>query len=227
MAADAKTKDDKKVLLRNKKARHDFFVEWTVEAGLALQGSEVKSLREARGVISDAYAMVRNGEAWLVNMQVTEYPWANRWNHEPKRDRKLLLHRREIKKLDEATAEQGYTILPLEIYLKRGLDLALRVLALLVLALVVLLLALADAELDLDAPVLEVHLERQESVALGGGRGVELLDLAPMQEQLAIALGLVVPAVGPGILGHLHVDQPGLAVAHHRVGVAHDGARLA
>ncbi len=120
MAADAKTKDEKKVLLRNKKARHDFFVEWTVEAGVALQGSEVKSLREARGVISDAYAMVRNGEAWLINMQITEYPWANRWNHEPKRDRKLLLHRREIAKLDEASSREGYTILPLEVYLKKG-----------------------------------------------------------------------------------------------------------
>ena len=120
MAADAKTKDEKKVLLRNKKARHDFFVEWTVEAGLALQGSEVKSLREARGVISDAYAMVRNGEAWLINMQITEYPWANRWNHQPKRDRKLLLHRKEIGKLDEATAQEGMTLLPLEVYLKNG-----------------------------------------------------------------------------------------------------------
>jgi SsrA-binding protein len=120
MAADTKTKDDKKVLLRNKKARHDYFVEWTVEAGVALQGSEVKSLREARAVMSDAYAMVRNGEAWLVNMQVTEYPWANRWNHEPKRDRKLLLHRREIEKLDEASSQEGYTILPLEVYLKNG-----------------------------------------------------------------------------------------------------------
>jgi SsrA-binding protein len=121
MAADAKSKgDDVKVLLRNKKARHDFFVEWTVEAGLVLQGSEVKSLREARAVMSDAYAMVRNGEAWLVNLQVTEYPWANRWNHEPKRDRKLLLHAREIRKLEEASAQAGYTILPLEVYLKGG-----------------------------------------------------------------------------------------------------------
>ena len=101
-------------------ARHDFFVEWTVEAGLVLQGSEVKSLREARAVMSDAYAMVRNGEAWLINMQVTEYPWANRWNHEPKRDRKLLLHKKEIEKLDAASAQQGYTILPLEVYLKQG-----------------------------------------------------------------------------------------------------------
>jgi SsrA-binding protein len=120
MGADAKDKQDVKVLLRNKKARHDFFVEWTVEAGLVLQGSEVKSLREARAVMSDAYAMVRNGEAWLINLQVTEYPWANRWNHEPKRDRKLLLHQREIGKLDDATAQQGYTILPLEVYLKNG-----------------------------------------------------------------------------------------------------------
>jgi SsrA-binding protein len=112
--------DDKKVLLRNKKARHDYFVEDTLEAGMVLQGSEVKSLREAKGVLSDAYAMVRNGEAWLINMQITEYPWANRWNHVPKRDRKLLLHRREIEKLDEKTAQQGYTALPLEVYLKNG-----------------------------------------------------------------------------------------------------------
>jgi SsrA-binding protein len=121
MAADAKSKgEDVKTLLRNKKARHDFFVEWTVEAGLVLQGSEVKSLREARAVMSDAYAMIRNGEAWLINMQVTEYPWANRWNHEPKRDRKLLLHTREIHKLEEASAQAGYTLLPLEVYLKGG-----------------------------------------------------------------------------------------------------------
>jgi SsrA-binding protein len=120
MAGDAKKKDDVKVLLRNKKVRHDYFVEWSVEAGLVLQGSEVKSLREARAVMSDAYAMVRNGEGWLINMQITEYPWANRWNHEPKRDRKLLLHKRELAKLDEAAAQQGYTILPLEVYLKGG-----------------------------------------------------------------------------------------------------------
>ncbi len=107
MAADAKHKEEVKVLLRNKKARHDYFVEWTVEAGVALLGSEVKSLREAKAVMSDAYATVKNGEAWLINMQVTEYPWANRWNHAPKRDRKLLLHRREIDKLDDAASQAG------------------------------------------------------------------------------------------------------------------------
>jgi SsrA-binding protein len=116
----APVKEDVKVLLRNKKARHDYFVEETMEVGLVLQGSEVKSLREARAVLSDAYAMVRNGEAWLINMSITEYPWANRWNHETKRDRKLLLHRREIDKLDAAVAEKGYTVLPLEVYLKGG-----------------------------------------------------------------------------------------------------------
>jgi SsrA-binding protein len=121
MAADAKTKgEDVKILLRNKKARHDFFVEWTVEAGVVLQGSEVKSLRDARAVMSDAYAMVRNNEAWLINLQISEYPWANHWNHAPKRERKLLLHRKEIGKLEEAAAQQGYTILPLEVYLKGG-----------------------------------------------------------------------------------------------------------
>ena len=120
MAANAKHQEDVKVLLRNKKARHDYFVEWTVEAGVSLQGSEVKSLREAKAVMSDAYATVKNNEAWLINMQVTEYPWANRWNHVPKRDRKLLLHRREIEKLDEAASQSGYTILPLEVYLKQG-----------------------------------------------------------------------------------------------------------
>jgi SsrA-binding protein len=117
----ASTDGEVKVLLRNKRARHDYFVEETMEAGLVLQGSEVKSLREARAVLGDAYATVRNGEAWLLQLSITEYPWANRWNHEPKRERKLLLHRREIEKLDKAITQSGYTALPLEVYLKKGL----------------------------------------------------------------------------------------------------------
>lgn len=121
MASEAKKTEDKKVLLRNKRARHDYFVEWSVEAGLVLQGSEVKSLREAKAVMSDAYAMVKNDEAWLINLQIAEYPWASHWgNHAPKRDRKLLLHRKEIEKMSEASAQQGYTLLPLEIYLRGG-----------------------------------------------------------------------------------------------------------
>jgi SsrA-binding protein len=113
-------KEEVKLLLRNKRARHDYLIEQTLEAGLVLTGSEVKSLREARAVLSDAYVMVRHGEAWLVNMQVNEYAWANVFNHAPKRDRKLLLHRREIDKLDEATGQKGMTAVPLEVYLKNG-----------------------------------------------------------------------------------------------------------
>jgi SsrA-binding protein len=116
----AKPEPEEKVLLRNKKARHDYFVEDTIEAGIVLLGSEVKSLREARVVATDAYVFIKNGEAFLSQLQITEYPWANRWNHEPKRDRKLLLHRREIDKLEEASSQQGYTLLPLELYLKKG-----------------------------------------------------------------------------------------------------------
>ena len=125
MAAPHKSKqkssdDEIKVILRNKKARHDYFVEETFEAGVVLQGSEVKSLRESKAVLGDAYVAVKRGEAWLHQLSITEYPWANRWNHAPKRDRKLLLHRREIDKIDEATGQQGMTALPLEVYLKNG-----------------------------------------------------------------------------------------------------------
>ena len=111
---------EEKVLLRNKKAHHDYFVEESVEAGIVLLGSEVKSLREARVVATDAYVFIKNGEAFLSQLQIAEYPWANRYNHEPKRDRKLLLHRKEIDKLEAASAQQGYTLLPLQLYLKNG-----------------------------------------------------------------------------------------------------------
>ena len=114
------TKDQVKVLVRNKRAYHDYLVEQKFEAGIVLQGSEVKSLREAHAVLGDAYVFVRNGEAWIGQLSITEYAWANRWNHTPKRERKLLLHRREIDKIDEATAQKGMTALPLQIYLRNG-----------------------------------------------------------------------------------------------------------
>ena len=120
MAKKEQRAEGEKVLLRNKKARHDYAIEEQLEAGVSLLGSEVKSLREARAVMTDAYIYVKNGEAWLSQLQITEYPWANRFNHEPKRERKLLLHRREIDKLDEASSRDGYTLLPLELYLKNG-----------------------------------------------------------------------------------------------------------
>jgi SsrA-binding protein len=112
--------DGHKVLLRNKKARHEYFVEKTYEAGIELRGSEVKSLRAAAASLSDAYATVKEGEMYLVQMQINEYPYANRYNHDPKRERRLLLHKREIAALGSAVKEKGYTLLPLEVYLKQG-----------------------------------------------------------------------------------------------------------
>ena len=109
-----------KVLVRNKKARHDYEIEDTFEAGIQLVGSEVKSLRDARASLQDAYAEIRNGEAWLINAQINEYPWANQFNHEPKRDRKLLLHGHELKKLSIKTDQRGYALIPLALYLKQG-----------------------------------------------------------------------------------------------------------
>ncbi|MBL9044315.1 MAG: SsrA-binding protein SmpB [Myxococcales bacterium] len=112
--------EGKKVLLRNSRARHDYFIEETLEAGMVLVGSEVKSLRDGKASLNEAYAKVEAGEVFLVDMQVTEWAFANRFNHSPRRPRKLLLHKAEIKKLDDATAKQGYTLLPLEVYLSSG-----------------------------------------------------------------------------------------------------------
>ena len=114
------TPDGVKVLVRNRRAFHDYQIEDRVEAGLVLLGSEVKSLREGTASLTDAYAEIRGVEAWLVGVQIKEYPWANRFNHEPLRDRKLLLHRAEIRKLAVKTQQRGYTLVPLSLYLKDG-----------------------------------------------------------------------------------------------------------
>lgn len=116
MAAPA---DDKKVLVRNRKARHDFEILATYEAGMSLVGSEVKSLRESHASITEAYAEVRRGEVFLMNAKIEPYPWANQFNHEPLRPRKLLLHRTEIKRIDDKLIA-GATLVPLEIYVKAG-----------------------------------------------------------------------------------------------------------
>lgn len=115
-----KAKDGVKVLARNKKARHEYFIEETLEAGIVLMGSEVKSLRQSRCEIGDAYASVENGEAFLQQLQISEYAFANRFGHEPKRIRKLLLHKKEIAHLSDETRRSGLTVVPLEIYLKDG-----------------------------------------------------------------------------------------------------------
>jgi len=110
-----------KVVARNRRARHDYDLLEKIEAGLALTGTEVKSLRNGKASLEEAFATVENGEAWLFNVDIPEYVQANRMNHEPKRPRKLLLHRRELDKLKGKAMEKGLTLIPLQLYFKRGL----------------------------------------------------------------------------------------------------------
>ena len=109
-----------KILARNRKARHDFEIDETLEAGLALVGSEVKSIRDGKVTLIDAYATVENGEAWLQQMDIGVYAFAHARNHDPRRRRKLLLHRREIDRLVAKVREKGYTLVPLSLYEKEG-----------------------------------------------------------------------------------------------------------
>jgi len=111
-----KTFDKKKVVAENRRARFDYAIEETYEAGIALTGTEVKSLRFGEGSIAESYAEVRDGQTWLINANIPEFSHGNRFNHEPKRMRKLLLHEREIGKLFGAVARQGMTLVPLSIY---------------------------------------------------------------------------------------------------------------
>ena len=110
------TFDKKKVVAENRRARFDYAIEDVMEAGIALTGTEVKSLRFGEGSIAESYAEVKEGEVWLVNANVPEFSHGNRFNHEPKRPRKLLLHAREINKLFGAVARQGMTLVPLSVY---------------------------------------------------------------------------------------------------------------
>ncbi len=108
--------DKKKVVAENRRARYDYAIEEALEAGIALTGTEVKSLRFGEGSIAESYAEVKEGEVWLVNSNIPEFSHGNRFNHEPKRPRKLLLHNREIARLFGAVARQGMTLVPLSIY---------------------------------------------------------------------------------------------------------------
>ncbi len=110
-----------KVVARNRRARHEFDLLEKVEAGLVLTGTEVKSLRNGKANLEDAYAEVDRGEVWLLGCDIPEYVQANRMNHAPKRPRKLLLHRREINKLGMKSAEKGLTLVPLSVYFKKGI----------------------------------------------------------------------------------------------------------
>jgi SsrA-binding protein len=104
----------------NRQARHNYFIEETYEAGLILLGSEVKSLRDGKANLTDSYARIQKGEAFLVNAHVSYYPGANQFNHEPTRTRKLLLHAREIERLTGKTKERGLTLVPLRLYFRCG-----------------------------------------------------------------------------------------------------------
>ncbi|MFC5826871.1 SsrA-binding protein SmpB [Nonomuraea insulae] len=110
----------RKVIAQNKRARHDYHVEDTFEAGLVLQGTEVKSLREGRASLVDGYASIDGNEAWLLNVHIPEYTQGTWTNHAARRKRKLLLHRKEIEKLAAKTKEGGLTIVPLSLYFKDG-----------------------------------------------------------------------------------------------------------
>jgi len=113
-------KGEGKVLAQNKKARHDYFIEETYEAGLVLLGTEIKAIRAGRVNLKDSFARIRNGEMFVHNMHISPYEQGNIHNHEPLRTRKLLLHRKQINTLIGETKEAGYSIVPLKLYLKDG-----------------------------------------------------------------------------------------------------------
>ena len=104
----------------NRKANHDYFVDSTVEAGIVLTGTEIKSIRDGKCNIKDCYGIVKNGEVYLLNMYVEQYKEGNIFNHEETRSRKLLLHKKEIKKLEEAITLNGMTLVPLKLYFKNN-----------------------------------------------------------------------------------------------------------
>lgn len=110
-----------RVIARNKKARHDYFIEETFEVGIVLTGTEVKSIRQGRVNLKDSYAVVENGEVFINNMHISPYEQGNIYNTDPLRKRKLLLHKREINKLIGYTTQKGYSLIPLSIYIKNGL----------------------------------------------------------------------------------------------------------
>lgn len=111
---------DDKVLAQNRKAFHDFFIEETFEAGIVLTGTEIKSIRRGKANLRDAYARIEGREVFLHNLHISPYEQGNRFNHDPLRTRKLLLHRSEISKLIGASREKGYTLVPTKMYLRNG-----------------------------------------------------------------------------------------------------------
>jgi SsrA-binding protein len=109
-----------KIVNVNRQAYHDYTVERTIEAGISLVGTEIKSIRDSKAQLRGSYAFIRQGEVWLENAHIAVYDFGNRHNHEPLRRRKLLLHRREIEQLETKVATKGLTLIPLKLYLKGG-----------------------------------------------------------------------------------------------------------
>lgn len=116
----ASNREPFKVITVNRQAYHDYTVERTVEAGISLVGTEIKSIREGRVNLRTSYALIRRGEVWLENAHIAVYEHGNRFNHDPVRPRKLLLHKREINQLETRVATKGLTLIPLKLYLKGG-----------------------------------------------------------------------------------------------------------
>lgn len=113
-------KENVKIICKNRKAGYNFHIEDSFEAGIALTGSEVKSLRQGKANLADSYAKILKGELFLVDAHIAPYNQANRQNHDPLRERKLLLHKREIRKLIGKVAERGFSLIPLKLYFKNG-----------------------------------------------------------------------------------------------------------
>lgn len=115
-----KNSEKQRPLVQNKKASHDYNILETVEAGIVLTGTEIKSVREGRVTLKDGFAQIKNDEAWLENVHISEYTAGNRFNHDPLRRRKLLLHKKQIVQLGQKTSAKGVTLVPLKVYLKNG-----------------------------------------------------------------------------------------------------------
>lgn len=120
MAQKKKAALDANLVAQNKKARHDYAITATYEAGLVLTGTEIKSVRARRVQLKDGYAQFHNGELWLMNVHINEYSNGNVFNHDPLRNRKLLLHKKELQKLRATLTTKGMTLVPLKMYLKHG-----------------------------------------------------------------------------------------------------------
>jgi SsrA-binding protein len=155
MPAGGKVDDESRVVVTNRRARHEYWIEETHEAGIALTGTEVKSLRAGRANLQDAYARVQNGEVWLHHLHISPYAQGNIHNHDPLRTRKLLLHRNEIVRLGQRAEQKGYTLVPLRLYFRNGV------------AKVELGLARGRHEYDKRERIAERDAERRIAQALG------------------------------------------------------------